>query len=157
MSKPPAPPILPRVIRAKHAPSYLGMSREVFNRDVKPFVTVVPIGFRRGWSMTGLNWTLGYTMAHPERLTRCIPAFRAFGPALIALPKQAVLPVYRTRGRSQHPEFAIQKNPVFSNEVFMYGAPGEIRTPDQVVRSHLLYPAELRVHGLCSLYCEGRK
>lgn len=24
------------------------------------------------------------------------------------------------------------------------GAPGEIRTPDQVVRSHLLYPAELR-------------
>ena len=27
------------------------------------------------------------------------------------------------------------------------GAPGEIRTPDQVVRSHLLYPAELRVHS----------
>jgi hypothetical protein len=27
----------------------------------------------------------------------------------------------------------------------LYGAPGEIRTPDQVVRSHLLYPAELRV------------
>ncbi len=24
------------------------------------------------------------------------------------------------------------------------GPPGEIRTPDQVVRSHLLYPAELR-------------
>lgn len=24
------------------------------------------------------------------------------------------------------------------------GAPGGIRTPDQVVRSHLLYPAELR-------------
>ncbi len=29
----------------------------------------------------------------------------------------------------------------------MFGAPGEIRTPDQVVRSHLLYPAELRVHN----------
>ena len=27
------------------------------------------------------------------------------------------------------------------------GAPGEIRTPDQVVRSHLLYPAELRVRS----------
>ena len=27
------------------------------------------------------------------------------------------------------------------------GAPGGIRTPDQVVRSHLLYPAELRVHS----------
>ena len=31
---------------------------------------------------------------------------------------------------------------------FFIGAPGEIRTPDQVVRSHLLYPAELRVHKL---------
>ena len=28
---------------------------------------------------------------------------------------------------------------------FVIGAPGGIRTPDQVVRSHLLYPAELRV------------
>lgn len=28
---------------------------------------------------------------------------------------------------------------------FLIGAPGGIRTPDQVVRSHLLYPAELRV------------
>ena len=28
------------------------------------------------------------------------------------------------------------------------GAPGGIRTPDQVVRSHLLYPAELRVRKL---------
>ena len=29
----------------------------------------------------------------------------------------------------------------------LIGAPGEIRTPDQVVRSHLLYPAELRVRS----------
>jgi hypothetical protein len=26
------------------------------------------------------------------------------------------------------------------------GTPGEIRTPDQLVRSQLLYPAELRAH-----------
>ncbi len=26
-----------------------------------------------------------------------------------------------------------------------YGAPGEIRTPDRLVRSQVLYPAELRV------------
>jgi hypothetical protein len=26
------------------------------------------------------------------------------------------------------------------------GAPGEIRTPDLMVRSHSLYPAELRAH-----------
>ena len=29
--------------------------------------------------------------------------------------------------------------------IYLNGAPGGIRTPDQVVRSHLLYPAELRV------------
>jgi hypothetical protein len=27
-----------------------------------------------------------------------------------------------------------------------YGGPGEIRTPDQLVRSQLLYPTELRIH-----------
>ncbi len=34
----------PRVIRAKHAPGYLGMCRDVFNKEVKPFVSSVPIG-----------------------------------------------------------------------------------------------------------------
>lgn len=29
----------------------------------------------------------------------------------------------------------------------IFGAPGGIRTPDQVVRSHLLYPAELRMRN----------
>jgi hypothetical protein len=28
------------------------------------------------------------------------------------------------------------------------GAPGEIRTPDPLVRSQMLYPAELRAHRL---------
>lgn len=37
-------PILPRVIRAKYAPMYLGMSRSVFNSEVKPCVISVPIG-----------------------------------------------------------------------------------------------------------------
>ena len=37
------------------------------------------------------------------------------------------------------------KNPQPVAEGLLFGAPGEIRTPDQVVRSHLLYPAELRV------------
>jgi hypothetical protein len=30
---------------------------------------------------------------------------------------------------------------------FQYGAPGEIRTPDHLVRSQVLYPAELRARG----------
>ncbi len=29
----------------------------------------------------------------------------------------------------------------------MFGAPGAIRTPDRLVRSQVLYPAELRAHG----------
>ena len=37
------------------------------------------------------------------------------------------------------------KNPQPGAEGCLFGAPGGIRTPDQVVRSHLLYPAELRV------------
>jgi hypothetical protein len=28
------------------------------------------------------------------------------------------------------------------------GAPGEIRTPDPLVRSQVLYPTELRAHGM---------
>ena len=28
----------------------------------------------------------------------------------------------------------------------LYGAPGEIRTPDRLVRSQVLYPTELRAH-----------
>ena len=39
-----------------------------------------------------------------------------------------------------------QKRPAKA-DLLLFGAPGEIRTPDQVVRSHLLYPAELRVRG----------
>ena len=34
----------------------------------------------------------------------------------------------------------------------MIGAPGEIRTPDQLVRSQLLYPAELRARVEVGLY-----
>ena len=33
----------------------------------------------------------------------------------------------------------------------IYGAPGEIRTPDPQIRSLVLYPAELRVRGPPSL------
>lgn len=36
--------ILPRFIRAKDAPGYLGMNRNMFNAQVKPYLTVVPRG-----------------------------------------------------------------------------------------------------------------
>jgi hypothetical protein len=35
------------------------------------------------------------------------------------------------------------------------GAPGEIRTPDPLVRSQMLYPAELRAHALSILWHAG--
>ena len=35
-----------------------------------------------------------------------------------------------------------------------YGTPGEIRTPDQLVRSQLLYPAELRARCMASISFE---
>src|SRR6516165_7070263 len=35
-----------------------------------------------------------------------------------------------------------------SGDLALYGAPGEIRTPDHLVRSQVLYPTELRAHIL---------
>ncbi len=46
--------------------------------------------------------------------------------------------------RSNAPDDA-NKKPQLKSWGLIFGAPGGIRTPDQVVRSHLLYPAELRV------------
>jgi hypothetical protein len=36
--------LLPRFIRLRDAPSYLGMDRNRFNRDVRPFLSAIPIG-----------------------------------------------------------------------------------------------------------------
>jgi hypothetical protein len=42
-----------------------------------------------------------------------------------------------------------QKRVIDNRQPFVYyGAPGEIRTPDRLVRSQVLYPAELRAHLL---------
>src|SRR5271163_775793 len=37
-------PLLPRFIRLRDAPSYLGMDKNRFNRDVRPLLAVIPIG-----------------------------------------------------------------------------------------------------------------
>jgi len=36
--------ILPRLVRLRDAPNYLGMDRNRFNRDVRPTLTEIPIG-----------------------------------------------------------------------------------------------------------------
>src|SRR6202451_1458955 len=37
-------PVLPRFIRLRDAPSYLGMDKNRFNRDVRPLLAAIPIG-----------------------------------------------------------------------------------------------------------------
>jgi hypothetical protein len=37
-------PLIPRFIRLRDAPSYLGMDKNRFNRDVRPLLAVIPIG-----------------------------------------------------------------------------------------------------------------
>ena len=45
MSLFPTPPrLVPRFIRMRDAPSYLGMDKNRFNRDVRPLLDVIPIG-----------------------------------------------------------------------------------------------------------------
>jgi hypothetical protein len=39
-----APDIAPRIIRFRDAPHYLGMDRNRFNAEVRPFLTEIPIG-----------------------------------------------------------------------------------------------------------------
>lgn len=36
----------PRLLRFRHAPAYLGMDRNRFNHEVRPFVREIPIGDR---------------------------------------------------------------------------------------------------------------
>ena len=38
--------VLPRFIRFKDAPAYLGMDRNRFNREVRPFLTEIPVGIQ---------------------------------------------------------------------------------------------------------------
>lgn len=38
--------------------------------------------------------------------------------------------------------------PFSDDNPIVFGAPGEIRTPDRLVRSQVLYPAELRAHTI---------
>ena len=42
--RPTAPTLLPRIIRFRDAPFYLGMDRNRFNAEVRPYLTEIPIG-----------------------------------------------------------------------------------------------------------------
>lgn len=38
--------IIPRLLRMKDAPSYLGMDKNRFNKEVRPYLTEIPIGIQ---------------------------------------------------------------------------------------------------------------
>ena len=37
-------PTLPRLLRARDAPFYAGMDRNKFNRELRPYLTEIPLG-----------------------------------------------------------------------------------------------------------------
>src|SRR5690606_30935828 len=41
-----APPFPPKIVRLAWAPGYLGMDRNRFNREVRPYLTEIPLGKR---------------------------------------------------------------------------------------------------------------
>ena len=53
--------IMPRVLRLRDAPRYLGMNRNLFNSDVRPFLTEVHIG-RQGVAFDRLELDEGHTL-----------------------------------------------------------------------------------------------
>ncbi|WP_223841617.1 hypothetical protein [Pseudomonas marginalis] len=57
--------LLPRFIRAKYAPAYLGMCRSVFDADVRPHIREFPIGERGvGFDRQELDdWATAYVEA----------------------------------------------------------------------------------------------
>ena len=72
-------PIQPRVIRAKLAAGYLGMDRNRFNREVKPYLVAVPIllavtGLDQIADATCLNKISGFTvgMCKPAKFSQLV-------------------------------------------------------------------------------------
>src|SRR5438876_272379 len=54
--------ILPRIIRLRDAPDYLGMNKNYFNADVRPCLTEIPIGDKGvGFDRLELDTWVAYT------------------------------------------------------------------------------------------------
>jgi hypothetical protein len=84
-------------------------------------------------------------IAHPEKLTQAIHGLRPSGSLQLSQFAPGELVELPPCGREFDALFQAnkQKNRPRAG-CFVYGAPGEIRTPDRLVRSQVLYPAELR-------------
>ena len=66
--------VLPRIVRQRDAPAYLGMDRNKFNADVRPHLTEIPLGERAiGYDRYELDaWADAYIAAcgRPGRTTK---------------------------------------------------------------------------------------
>lgn len=63
--------IVPRLIRHRDAPNYLGMDRNRFNREVRPFLTEIPIG-KQGRAFDRLEldaWANDYIICNGRRIS----------------------------------------------------------------------------------------
>ena len=77
-------------------------------------------------------------MAHPEGLIRAPLTLRAFGACRTGFNldvEGSNLPAPNRTKKKAH---------LYDEPFSLYGAPGRIRTSDRLVRSQVLYPAELR-------------
>jgi hypothetical protein len=69
------PIVLPRLLRFRDAPHYLGMDRNRFNAEVRPYVTNIPIG-RQGIAFDRLEldaWVDEYKSRNGRRLKASKP------------------------------------------------------------------------------------
>jgi len=61
--------VIPRFLRLRDAPSYLGMDRNRFNREVRPCVTEIPIGSQGiAFDRIELDQWADHYMEHSGRL-----------------------------------------------------------------------------------------
>ena len=62
--------LMPRLIRFRDAPDYIGMDRNRFNKEVRPFVTEIPIGIQ-GIAFDRLEldeWVVHYIESNGRRM-----------------------------------------------------------------------------------------
>jgi hypothetical protein len=67
--------LLPRLVRLRDAPGYLGMDRNRFNREVRPYLTTIPIG-RQGIAFDRLEldaWVDDYVSCNGRRPKASLP------------------------------------------------------------------------------------
>ena len=119
--------------RERFAPSW----RSPFGR------VVVRASLARDWRAAGCKFS---GIRAPGEIDSHHPWCSPFGRTALRLVRPNSLPANLSNSLVRiSPVHTSQiKRPAPGGSFYLYGAPGEIRTPDRSVRSRVLYPAELR-------------